>query len=307
MRRPISHAAITFTKSSAVPRPFRGRTLTDSSTKQALPGTYDEWGLVLATVPGGRVWIARADDQFVAASWPEELGVRRNAPEQLTAGRFMGLCRSRTSCASSRSRRRGSSPESKACFVFDDPNLHWWSYGYLDYRELAAHAEAHDYRVTAATIPLDQWYIHRATARSSRGRISRLVRGSWQQPHTARAWPSRRSDRASTLAAQALSDPARFGERERRSVPSWFPRTAPVRWRCSRAACVRGSSDLRRMALLVASEADASTPLSGWQPLDRIAGLPVIPRLHVVASDRTTCPSAHSSASRWFSMPITRI
>ena len=33
------------------------------------------------------------------------------------------------------------------------------------------------------------------------------------------------------------------------------------------------------------SEAGARSPLSGWHPIDRLAGLPVIPRLHVVASD----------------------
>ena len=38
------------------------------------------------------------------------------------------------------------------------------------------------------------------------------------------------------------------------------------------------------------AEPDASSALSGWQPLDRIAGLPVIPRLHVTASDRDDMP-----------------
>ena len=89
-------------------------------------------------------------------------------------------------------------PESTACFVFDDPNLHWWSYGYLDYRKLAAHAEAHDYRVTAATIPLDQWYIHRATARFLQRAHLASVHGSWQQPHATRAWSCDDLERAST-------------------------------------------------------------------------------------------------------------
>ena len=38
------------------------------------------------------------------------------------------------------------------------------------------------------------------------------------------------------------------------------------------------------------AEADATTAFSGWQPLDRLAGLPVIPRLHVVASDQDDMP-----------------
>ena len=195
MLRPISHSPESrFTDSSSVPRPFRGRTLTDSSAGQALPGSYDDWGLVLATSPTGPVWMARADGQFVAASWPEELGSDATLREQLTVGRFMGLLPLAHFLRELSAAASWEQPESTACFVFDDPNLHWWSYGYLDYRKLAAHAEAHDYRVTAATIPLDQWYIHRATARFLREGASRVsFADSWQQPHATRAWSRRRS------------------------------------------------------------------------------------------------------------------
>ncbi len=55
-------------------------------------------------------------------------------------------------------------PPIRACFMFDDPNLHWSSYGYIDFAELAAHARANNYHVSFATIPLDRWYVHRGTA-----------------------------------------------------------------------------------------------------------------------------------------------
>jgi len=43
----------------------------------------------------------------------------------------------------------------RAAIVFDDPNLRWRSYGYIDYRELLEHADAHGYHAAMAMIPLD--------------------------------------------------------------------------------------------------------------------------------------------------------
>src|SRR5690349_20406866 len=198
--------AIAFTESASVHRAFRGRTLEDSSAGQTLPGTYEGWGSVLGVSPSGPVWMARGDGQFVAASWPEELGSGETLRERLTVGRFVGLLPLAHFLRELSVDASWEQPESTACFVFDDPNLHWWSYGYLDYRELAAHAEAHDYRVTAATIPLDQWYIHRATARFLRAgasRVSFAVHGNNHTRHELGRVDD--LDRASTLAAQALN------------------------------------------------------------------------------------------------------
>lgn len=287
-----SAVAIAFTDASSVPRPFRGRTLTDSSTVQGLPGSYDAWGEVLATAPNGSVWMARADNQFTAASWPEELGPDGTLREHLTAGRFMGLLPLAHFLRELSVAASWEQPESTACFVFDDPNLHWWSYGYLDYRELAAHAEAHDYRVTAATIPLDQWYIHSATARFLRegeSRVSFAVHGNNHTRHELGRVDD--PDRAATLAAQALKRSSAV----RRAGAEIGPVMVPPHGACSVAmleGCLRAGFDAicAEWPYWWLAEADVATPVSGWHPLDRIAGLPVIPRLHVVASDRDDMP-----------------
>jgi hypothetical protein len=52
--------------------------------------------------------------------------------------------------------------------VFDDPNLHWPSYGYIRFPDLARHARDHGYHATMAIIPLDCWYAHPAAARHFR-------------------------------------------------------------------------------------------------------------------------------------------
>ena len=46
-------------------------------------------------------------------------------------------------------------PPVRAALLFDDPNLRWRSYGYIDYRDLVRHAEEHRYHVAMAMIPLD--------------------------------------------------------------------------------------------------------------------------------------------------------
>ena len=43
----------------------------------------------------------------------------------------------------------------RAAFLFDDPNLRWRSYGFIDYARLAAHADEHGYHAAMAMIPLD--------------------------------------------------------------------------------------------------------------------------------------------------------
>src|SRR5687767_15441203 len=48
-------------------------------------------------------------------------------------------------------------PPLQAAFMFDDPNLHWTSYGFIDYADMVRHAAAGNYHVSMATIPLDGW------------------------------------------------------------------------------------------------------------------------------------------------------
>jgi hypothetical protein len=72
-------------------------------------------------------------------------------------------------------------PPSGACFIFDDPNLHWKRYGFVDFRQIATHAERENYHVSFATIPLDSWFTHRATAeifRRNAKRVSLAIHGN---------------------------------------------------------------------------------------------------------------------------------
>jgi hypothetical protein len=280
--------SISFTDSSLVPRPFRGRTLRDSTTPgTALPSAFESWGEVLARCSHGPVWSGRPGLQFAAAASLSELRSRETLRERLTAGQFMGLLPLTHFLRQLLAQASWQLPESKACFLFDDPNLHWWSYGFLDYRSLATHAEAHDYHVTAATIPLDQWYVHRPTAefvREQKSRVSFAIHGNNHTRHELRRIHD--VDRASALAAQALK---RIGAVQRLGVDI-APVMVPPHGVASVAmfeGCLRAGFDAfcADWPYWWLTEQFAGSPLSGWPPLDRLGGLPLIPRQHAVASD----------------------
>ncbi len=55
-------------------------------------------------------------------------------------------------------------PPLQASFIFDDPNLHWPTYGFIHYERLLERARNLQYHLAFATIPLDAWFIHRPTA-----------------------------------------------------------------------------------------------------------------------------------------------
>lgn len=68
----------------------------------------------------------------------------------------------------------------RACFIFDDPNLHWPSWGFIDYEKMADHARASRYHAAMATVPLDMWFTHAKAAglfRRHKDVLSLLVHG----------------------------------------------------------------------------------------------------------------------------------
>jgi len=96
-------------------------------------------------------------------------------------------------------------PPIRACLMFDDPNLHWKSYGYVNYGRLVQHASEHNYHVSFATVPMDAWYVHSATTRlfrENKSRLSLLIHGN---NHTYRELTQARTDASrQALAIQAL-------------------------------------------------------------------------------------------------------
>jgi hypothetical protein len=72
-------------------------------------------------------------------------------------------------------------PRLRCAFVIDDPNLRRDRYGYVNYRELVAHADRHGYHIAMAMIPLDarRWSDSAVELfRARRDRVSLVMHGN---------------------------------------------------------------------------------------------------------------------------------
>jgi glycosyltransferase involved in cell wall biosynthesis len=171
-------------------------------------------------------------------------------------------------------------PRLRACMIVDDPNLHWPSYGLLDYRRLRERARAGSYHVALATVPRDAWLVNRRAAAIVRDpHLSLLVHGN---DHTSQELGRMGDRRAAERAmAQAMR---RIAALEQRAGVGVDRVMAPPHERCSEqalsamltvgfdAACIGRPQPWRD------SEPPAS-PLLGWRAAEFVAGgLPVIPR-----------------------------
>lgn len=192
----------------------------------------------------------------------------------------------------------------RANFMFDDPNLHWPSYGYVRFEEIGSDAEVNNYHVAFATIPLDGWFVHQRVARSLRDHqrsISLLVHGN---DHTKREL-AQGSDptKCVAVARQALRRISRI----ERAVGVPVPRImAAPHGACSEvmarallhagfeAACIsRGS--------LMARNLSVAWPLCvGLRPAEFLGGgFPVIPRFHIKSD-----PSVRARLAAFLGQPV---
>jgi hypothetical protein len=170
----------------------------------------------------------------------------------------------------------------RAAFIVDDPNLHWSRYGCVDYRRFAAHAQRHDYHVAFATIPLDAWFTHAATAglfRRHPERLSLVVHGN---DHTSDelARPRARAARRALL-QQALR---RIGRLEARAGLQVGRVMVAPHGACSsdmlaelpscgfEAACISTGS------LRAHNGGEAWTRSAGLLPSEHVRGCAVLPR-----------------------------
>ena len=173
-------------------------------------------------------------------------------------------------------------PPLRACFMFDDPNLHWQTYGFVDFAQIAAHAQMHNYKVSFATIPLDTWFTHKPTAllfQRYRDQLSLLIHGN---NHIAEelARPYVDEDLNRNL-RQALR---RIDDFERRSGVEVSKVMAPPHGACSESALrVMAHLGFEAACISKGSLSHYNRQASwlhtfGMQPGEIIGGLPIIPR-----------------------------
>jgi len=227
--------SIEFSSSKHVARALRGRILLEEQPRSGPVPAFGEHDEALAEVDGQPVWWRSGQGVSTLSTLAiEELEHDEALREQLRPGRFMGLVPLLHFLHEICDGVGWSEAPLQASFVIDDPNLHWPSYGFLDYAELIAHASAHRYHVGFAMVPLDGWFVNRRAAelvKANGERLSLLVHGN---DHVAQELGRLDTDHDAVPAiAQALRRVARF---ERRSGVRVRRVMAPPHGACSEAA-----------------------------------------------------------------------
>ncbi len=187
-------------------------------------------------------------------------------------------------------------PAARACIVFDDPNLHWPSYGFVKLSRLSEHARAHGYHASLAMVPLDSWFAHPAAVRTlkrSEGAISLAVHGN---DHNGGELGRQETEAEGlALAAQALRRIAAF---ERRTGIAVDRTMVPPHEECSQATVegllssgfeaitmTRPFPWLARPPRTWLARPEGVDALVGWRPADFAGALPVLLRHPLLTRD----------------------
>jgi hypothetical protein len=275
--------AIQFGSGPNAPLPFKGRTIiTGSAIPDSLPALPGE---AIATVQGKPLWITaidggiRHDIYWVSRPWISE---GECVLHHLSFDRFMSLLPLLEWLRSISGWREWVQPPLRACFMFDDPNLHSTRYGFVSYHQLAAEGRRNRYHTSFATVPLDSYCVTGAASRAfldNHQTLSLLIHGnnhSYRELAGAQA-PGRQS----ALMRQAVK---RISRLEQKSGVAVSRVMAPPHGVCSaatmeamagagfEAACISNGS------VWTGNPGVEWTMSLGTQPATIVAGLPVIPR-----------------------------
>jgi len=243
---------------------------------------------VLASCDGAPTWV-RAGALDLALLAPTELNPEEALRDRLCDGRSAALLPLVAFLRELTAATRWQPPPARACLLFDDPNLHRPSYGFLDLAELAVHAREHGYHAALAMVPLDAWLASAGAKRAlgdAAGAISLLVHGN---DHNGGELGRQESEAEGLgLAAQALRRIAAF---ERRSGIAVDRVMVPPHEQCSEAAALgvlrsgfeaitmtRPFPWLSQPPRPWLSRPEETGPLAGWHPADFAGQLPVILR-----------------------------
>jgi hypothetical protein len=174
-RRHDSIRTLTLANDATLARPLRGAKLTDGCAP-TLDSTVWQGHRPIATVDAIPMWAAAGDGTHseLVCAVPAELAPQEALRERLAPGRCLALLALAHFLGGISRDPHAHTPSLQAAFVLDDPNLHWPSYGYVNYEEISRHALAHNYHVVVAMVPLDGWLTHPGAVRIFKERSDQL-------------------------------------------------------------------------------------------------------------------------------------
>ena len=287
---PLAPLAVTFADAPHVPWPFRGRTVeTRVPAGAAVQGLRPTervlaWG---GGLPLLSVELSPESLAYRSALALPELPEDGAVQEFFNGTRFLELLPLLHLLQRAQGAAAWRPAPLRAAFIVDDPNLHWPRYGCVDYHRFAEHAQRHRYHVAFATIPLDAWYTHAATAglfRRHPDLLSLVVHGN---DHTSDelARPRPRSARRALL-QQALR---RIGRLEARAGLEVGRVMVAPHGACSSdmlaelPSCGFESACISTGSLRAHNRAEAWTRSAGLLPSEHVRGCPVLPRWGLAA------------------------
>lgn len=293
---------IHFADDPEVPWPYRGRSITvrvkvDSSVRAALLSSVHR---VLATDGEGRpIWtlvdhhpvrVHRTALRLPHAPLGGDVGLAAGEERFIQVLPLFHFLREVTGPEGF------ANPPLRAAFIIDDPNLHWPTYGYVDYRAIAASARRDRYHVAFATIPLDAWWVHGKTAeifRTHANGLSLLIHGN---DHAQQELAQNYSDEAIVALLQQVI--TRIRRLEARSGLGVSRVMVPPHGACSsrvlaelprqgfESACISAAS------LRAHNTGQAWTNRLGLAPSELVEGCPVLPRWAFDGASDTTLLAA---------------
>lgn len=275
---------VRFADEDEVAFPFRNRRVRTLVPQLHRPLATESFDKVLATTSSGVLWSVRSKNgvrHYRSALPLLAMGQEQALSDVMGGDRFienlplmhflfeLGV-------------PRWHAPPLRAAFIFDDPNLHWHTYGYLRYKDVAERAIRENFHAAFAAIPLDAWFTHQRTAsifRQNRRSLSLLIHGNNHGKHElAQAASPARTD---ALLRQAVR---RIEHLESKAGLDVCRVMVPPHGACSgqtlaalpgagfEAACISPGS------LQAHSVNAAATPALGFFPAENVAGCHVMPR-----------------------------
>ena len=276
---------VTFSDTSDVPVPFRGRRIATKVARGWHSFQVRENEAILATSDQRPIWTmfrSRAAHHFRSALPLPTVTADTCFNELFNGERFLEMLPLIHFLRQISGPELFNRPPLRATYIIDDPNLHWPRYGFVDYRRIAERAKKENYHVSFATIPLDTWLTNAATARTFRENarwISLLVHGN----NHAKEELARRYSRASctALLQQAIS---RIEHLEHKAQLSVSRVMVPPHGACSSEMlahlphCGFDSACISTGSLRFYNADKAWTKSLGFFPSEVIEGCPVLPR-----------------------------
>jgi hypothetical protein len=180
----VQKHTVKFGQTASLDECFRGQTMFEESVEEfpALrPRDSDEIVCGMDSLP---YWLVRHNDgatTSIVALGPEEMSERQTVYDHFNRRRWLRLLPFFHFLKRLTSSDAWQPPPLRACFMFDDPNLHWPTYGFLDLRKLALHARDFNYHVSFAMVPLDAWFVNPRVGplfRENRANLSLCMHGN---------------------------------------------------------------------------------------------------------------------------------